>query len=61
MENELRKEVKLLKALQGIQYQEISDYLEIKRSSFYSWLRGNYSLGVERQNKLLEIIQFLKE
>lgn len=36
MNDNLRKEVKLLKALQGISYKEIAeDYLEMKQDSFY--------------------------
>lgn len=40
MQDNLRKEVKLLKALQSISYTEIADYLEIKKNSFYNWLKG---------------------
>lgn len=36
----LRKKVKLLKALQGITYNEIAEYIEIKPNSFYSWLNN---------------------
>lgn len=42
---ELRKEVKLLKAFQDITYREIAEYLEIRISSFYSWLKGQYDFG----------------
>ena len=42
----LRKEVKLLKALQGVSYKEIAEeYLGIIKDSFYSWLKGYYNLG----------------
>lgn len=37
---DLRKEVKLLKALQGISYKEIAEYLEITQKAFYNWLNG---------------------
>ena len=36
----LRDEVKLLKALQGISYKEIAEYLEMPPKSFYNWLKG---------------------
>ena len=40
----LRKEVKLLKALQGVSYKEIAEeYLGIRQDSFYSWLKGYYN------------------
>ena len=34
----LRTEVKKLKVYQDIKYKEIAELLEIKESSFYSWL-----------------------
>lgn len=34
----LRKEVRYLKALQGISYKEIAEYLEITNNSMYCWL-----------------------
>jgi transposase len=40
MQNELRKEIKLLKALQSVSYTEIAEYLEIHRNSLYNWLNG---------------------
>jgi len=61
MNDKLRKEVKLLKALQGISYKEIADYLEIRQDSFYNWLKGYYDLGEERQNRLFDVIACLKE
>lgn len=61
MNDKLRKEVKLLKALQGISYKEIADYLEIRQDSFYNWLKGYYDLGKERQNRLFDVIACLKE
>ena len=61
MNDKLRVEVKLLKALQGISYKEIAYYLEISPDSFYNWLKGYYNLCEEKQNRLLEIITCLKE
>ena len=61
MDEQLRREVKLLKALQNISYKELSSYLEITTGSFYNWLRGFYKLGTQKQNRLKEIILDLKE
>ena len=61
MNDKLRKDVKLLKALQGISYKEIAELLEIRQDSFYNWLKGYYEFGEERQNRLLEVICCLKE
>ena len=61
MNNELRKQVKLLKALQGISYKEIAEYLEIKVNSLYSWLRGNYDFSEKRLAMLQNVITNLKE
>lgn len=61
MNNELRKQVKLLKALQGISYKEIANYLEIKVDSLYSWLRGNYDFSEKRLSMLQNVIANLKE
>ena len=36
----LRKRLKLLKALQGISYKEISSYLDIKTNSLYNFIKG---------------------
>lgn len=57
----LRKECKLLKAMQGISYKEIAEYLELKQDSFYSWIKGYYDLGENKQRQLKEIISNLKE
>lgn len=57
----LRKECKLLKAMQGISYKEISEYLELKQDSFYCWIKGYYDLGENKQRQLKEIISNLKE
>lgn len=57
----LRKEVKLLKAMQGIKYSEIAEYLEVKPSSLYCWLKGYYELSKQKEEQLEEIINNLKE
>ena len=61
MNNELRKQVKLLKALQGISYKELAEYLEIKVDSLYFWLRGNYDFSEKRLAMLQNVITNLKE
>lgn len=61
MNDILRKKCKLLKALQGISYKELAEYMEIKQDSFYCWLKGYYNLSDEKQNRLNEIIMTLKE
>ena len=61
MNEYLRKECKLLKALQGISYKEIAEYLEIKVDSLYSWLRGNYDFSEKRLSMLQNVITNLKE
>ena len=57
----LRKEVKLLKALQGISYKDVAEFLEIRQDSFYNWLKGYYEFSEERQRRLLDVIACLKE
>ena len=61
MNDILRKEVKLLKALQGISYREIAEYLEISESGMYNWLKGYYNFSEVKQHRLLDIIACLKE
>ena len=62
MNDFLRREVKLLKALQGISYTELAEnYLEIKKNSFYSWLHGDFDLSKEKQNLLYDVIETLRE
>ena len=61
MNEELRTQVKLLKALQGITYKEIAEYLEIKEDSLYCWLKGYYNLSNKRMKQLQEVIACLKE
>jgi transposase len=61
MQNKLRKEIKLLKALQGVSYNEIAEHLEIHKNSFYNWLKGYYNLSAEKENRLIEIINLISE
>ena len=61
MNDKLSKEVKLLKVFQDISYKEIAELLEIRTDSFYNWLCGYYDLGNKKQERLLDIIDTLKE
>lgn len=61
MNDYLRNEVKLLKALQGITYKEIAEYIEVKENSLYCWLNGYYDFGEDRAEKLKYIITCLKD
>ena len=53
--------LELLTCGEGLSYKEIAEYLEIRQDSFYSWLKGYYSFSIERQQKLKEIIETLRE
>jgi len=61
MNEHLRKECKLVKAIQGISYKEIAEYLEITQDSFYCWIKGYYDLGEKKQRQLQQIVANLKE
>lgn len=61
MNEKLRTDVKLLKALQGISYKEIAEYLEIRQDSLYSWLRGYYNFSEERLERLQDVITCLSQ
>ena len=57
----LRKECKLLKAMQGVSYKELAELLEVRQDSFYSWLKGYYDYSEHRQFRLKEILDTIKE
>ena len=61
MNDELRKQVKLLKAFNDITYKELASYLDIKTNSLYNWLRCQYDLSEEKQKQLYDVICNLKE
>ena len=61
MNDELRKKVRLIKALQGITYKEIAEYLDITVNSLYNWLRCQYDLSLEKQKVLGDILDTLTE
>ena len=56
MNDILRFKCKELKLYCDVPYIEIAGYLEVKKSSFYSWLKGNYNFSPERLARLQEII-----
>lgn len=56
----LRKFTREIKINQNISYSEIASLLEIKRNSFYNWLKGYYSLSEERKERLYDILATLK-
>ena len=57
----LGEKIKYLRKKSDMSQQTLADYLEIKTSSFYNWLKGQYDFSTERQNRLAEIIGNLKE
>lgn len=50
--NDLRKKVKLVKALYDIPYKEIAEYIDLPQKSFYNWLKGYYEFGEKRTQQL---------
>ena len=54
MQENLRKQVKIVKALYGkdFTYKDIADMLEININSFYNWLNGSYDFGRQKAKKL---------
>lgn len=61
MNEQMRKEVKVFKALQNVTYNELAEFLEIKTNSFYNWLHGQYDLSPQKIERLKEILQDLGE
>lgn len=54
MQENLRKQVKVVKALYGedFTYKDIAEMLEININSFYNWLNNYYDLGREKEKVL---------
>ena len=53
----LRNKVKLMKALGTIgNYIEIAELIDVKKKSFYNWLRGEYSFGDKKRQLLSRVI-----
>ena len=60
-QNYLRKKVRYLKAEHNISYKEVSQYLDIRKSSMYNWLRNQYDLSDQKALRLEEIIRTMEE
>lgn len=58
---DLRQRVKLIKALQGITYKELAEYIELPPRSFYNWLDKQFEFSEERETRLKEILDILQE
>ena len=43
-----RKEIKLLKAMQGISYREFAEMIGLSTGSIYCFLSGQYNLGKDK-------------
>lgn len=54
MQENLRKQVKVVKALysEDFTYKDIAEMLEININSFYNWLNNYYDLGREKEKVL---------
>lgn len=61
MQENLRNQVKTLKAFQNVAYSEIATHLEMHKNSFYNWLKGYYNLSAEKEQRLIEIINLISE
>lgn len=56
-DKELRKQVKILKAIEQIDtYAELAEMLDINVHSFYNWLNGYYNLGSAKKKILYDIV-----
>lgn len=58
MQEILRKQVKVIKALYGedFTYKDIAEMLEININSFYNWLNNYYDLGKEKEKQLQQFV-----
>ena len=58
MQEILRKQVKVIKALYGedFTYKDIAEMLEININSFYNWLNNYYELGREKEKQLQQFV-----
>lgn len=59
-DEQLRKQVKLLKATEAISnYYEIAEILEMTSTAFYNWLNRQYNLGSGKKRLLKSVIDDL--
>ena len=58
MQENLKKQVKVVKALYGedFKYKDIAEMLEININSFYNWLNNYYDLGKEKEKVLQDFV-----
>lgn len=58
MQEILRKQVKVVKALYGedFTYKDIAKMLDININSFYNWLNNYYDLGREKEKTLQDFV-----
>ena len=61
MDEALRKQIRLLKALNGLSYKEIAQRLEMNIKSFYCWMYGKYNLATDKANIVQQKLLELKE
>jgi hypothetical protein len=56
----LRNRCKLIKAIGQVEsYIELAEMIDIKRKSFYNWLRGEYDLSNSKKTLLKDILDDL--
>lgn len=62
-DDELRQAVKELLENKQARYteKEIAEYLEIRQSSMYNWIAGQYNFSRKTKERLKDIIDNLKE
>lgn len=58
MQEKLREQVKIVKAMYGdiYRYIDIADFLEMNINSFYNWLSGYYELGRKKEKQLQDLL-----
>ena len=52
MKEDLRREVKALKAFYNISYSTIAKEIKISRGSMYNWLHNDYEFSSNTENRL---------
>lgn len=61
MNEELRRNVKLIKIFQGVSYTKLAKEIGTTQSSFYAWLKGQYEFSDSRELLLRKVIQKYQE
>ena len=56
MFDNLRQEAKITKALDGVSFKEMAEAIEVKQTSFYAFIKGQYDLSVEKAILLKEFL-----